>query len=541
MNVPQFPTTVGTGTYYFPNDLSARLAWYHDHAMGITRLNAYAGMATAYLMIDSFELAMVNSGLLPDLVGVPLVIQDKSFVGENILKQDPNWKWGGPGSLWYPHTYEPNDLPGRDPNPTGRWDWGPTVDPPAHGTKPLPPVSCVPEAYFDTIVINGALYPKMAVQPKRTRFRLLNGSQARVFHLSLHPESKTIPGEANMSIAGPKMYQVGTEGGFLTRVAVHTNTHRIPLDPSDPTGNTAYTWGPFNLLLAGGERADVVIDFNGVPEGTSFILTNDAPAPFPVGDPRNKYQTGGPDLTKWGGAPRTKAGMGPNTQTMMKITVGAGKGDTVATPAWLKQINTQLKTNYLNGNQPGLLYFTDGDPSKPRFPFEDVPDRQLTLNEDFDEYGRLTQMCGTFDQNDDNNQGMPNFGRRYIDDPTEVVEEGAIEVWQIMNLTGDTHPIHFHLVDVQIIQRQPFQGDPNGWSYSGPPIPPDPNELGWKETVRMNPGEVTTVIARFATPVLPTRAMANAESPRTGGKEYVWHCHILEHEEHDMMRPIVIK
>jgi spore coat protein A len=118
---------------------------------------------------------------------------------------------------------------------------------------------------------------------------------------------------------------------------------------------------------------------------------------------------------------------------------------------------------------------------------------------------------------------------------------GTTEVWQIMNLTGDTHPIHFHLVNVQLIQRQPFTGDPNGWAYSGPPIPPEANELGWKETVRMNPGEITTVIMKFDLPELPTAAMRDAVSPRTGGREYVWHCHILEHEEHDMMRPLIVR
>jgi spore coat protein A len=114
-------------------------------------------------------------------------------------------------------------------------------------------------------------------------------------------------------------------------------------------------------------------------------------------------------------------------------------------------------------------------------------------------------------------------------------------VWQVVNFTGDVHPIHFHLVKVQLIQRQPFEGDPGSFSFSGPPTPPDPNELGWKDTVRMNPGEVTTVIMKFDLPVLPTAAMRNAVSPRTGGREYVWHCHILEHEEHDMMRPLIVE
>jgi spore coat protein A len=126
-----------------------------------------------------------------------------------------------------------------------------------------------------------------------------------------------------------------------------------------------------------------------------------------------------------------------------------------------------------------------------------------------------------------------------MDSATETPSSGDTEVWKIANLTGDTHPIHFHLVNVQIISRQPFKvssyiGTP---TYTGPARPPDPSEAGWKDTVRMNPGEVTTVIMQFKLPVPPFAVPA---SPRTGGNEYVWHCHILEHEEHDMMRPLVI-
>ena len=285
---------------------------------------------------------------------------------------------------------------------------------------------------------------------------------------------------------------------------------------------------------------DVVIDFNGVPAGSSFILYNDSPAPFPGGDPRNEYFTGCPDQTAIGGAPSTAAGHGPNTRTLLKIVVGAGSGDLLSTSSWLAQLNVQLKTNFLSGNQPGLL-FNNGDPSMPAFPWSGVPDRTLTLNEDFDEFGRLIQTIGTFDQNGLNNQGKATWGRPYLADSTENPKPGAVEVWQIMNLTGDTHPIHFHLVNVQLIQRQAFTGDPGNWSYAGLPIRPDANELGWKDTVRMNPGEITTVIMQFNLPTLPTAGMRNAVSPRTGGKEYVWHCHILEHEEHDMMRPLIVE
>jgi spore coat protein A len=334
------------------------------------------------------------------------------------------------------------------------------------------------------------------------------------------------------------MYQVGSEGGFLPAVAIHDNTTPIPLVNADDD-TMANPDGPFNLLLAPAERADVVIDFNNAPAGSSFILYNDAPAPFPGGDSRYDYFTGCPDRTASGGAPSTALGHGPNTRTLLKIVVTSGSGDAISTPAWLAQLNVQLRTNFLTANQPGLLFNT-GDPSLPAFPFTGVPQRTLSLNEDFDEFGRLIQTMGTFTQNGINNQGLPTWGRPYLANSTENPKAGAVEVWQIMNLTGDTHPIHFHLVNVQLIQRQAFVGDPCNWSYAGEPIRPDANEIGWKDTVRMNPGEITTVIMQFNLPSLPTTAMRNAVSPRTGGKEYVWHCHILEHEEHDMMRPLVI-
>jgi hypothetical protein len=129
----------------------------------------------------------------------------------------------------------------------------------------------VPEAFLDTIVINVGVYPKVSVPPKRVRFRMLNGSQARFYHLNLYSEDRTNPGEAWVGSPGPIMYQVGSEGGFLPAVAIHNNTTPVPLDPRDPSGNSALPDGPFNLMLAPPERADVVIDFNGVPAGSSFI------------------------------------------------------------------------------------------------------------------------------------------------------------------------------------------------------------------------------------------------------------------------------
>jgi spore coat protein A len=138
------------------------------------------------------------------------------------------------------------------------------------------------------------------------------------------------------------------------------------------------------------------------------------------------------------------------------------------------------------------------------------------------------------------NQGLPTYGRPYIDGVTENPNVGATEVWEIYNLTGDTHPIHFHLVNARVLFRQAFDAS----NFNGIPEllgearQPDPNEKGWKETIRMDPGEMTEVIMKFDLPTVPFNV---PDSPRTGGAEYVWHCHILEHEEHDMMRPLIIK
>jgi len=165
--------------------------------------------------------------------------------------------------------------------------------------------------------------------------------------------------------------------------------------------------------------------------------------------------------------------------------------------------------------------------------------RDLTLNETFDDAARLIQMLGTNNAQNTAPDGTLEFGLPYDAESTEVVRRGTTEVWRIFNLTGDMHPMHFHLVNVQVLSRQPFNvaGYDGVPEFTSPARLPDANELGWKETVRMNPGECTSIIMRFDLPNVPYRVPV---SPRTGGYEYVWHCHILEHEEHDMMRPLIV-
>ena len=108
---------------------------------------------------------------------------------------------------------------------------------------------------------------------------------------------------------------------------------------------------------------------------------------------------------------------------------------------------------------------------------------------------------------------------------TENPTLNSVEIWSLMNLTEDSHPIHLHLVRFQILDRRLFDAfaylNRGILRYRGDPIPPDPNEAGWKDTVRAEPGMITRIIARFEGYV----------------GRYVWHCHILEHEDNEMMRP----
>jgi spore coat protein A len=506
----------GSAVYSYPNDQSARFLWYHDHALGITRLNAYAGVASGYILRDELEQGLIDARFLPSLE-IPLILQDKSFVDGS----DPNYTFGRTGDLWYPYLYEPDNTP------TGRWAYAPNEDPPGAVIGPLPVPSVVPEFFGDTTVVNGAAYPFLEVQPRHYRFRVLNASQARFLNLQLYFADASGK-EADLNRAGPAMVQIGTEGGFL-RFPVLLN-HPPQQIGFDANGNA----NRYTLLLAPAERADVLIDFSRVPVGARLMLYSDAPAPFPSGDPRNDYFTGDPDQSEIGGAPSTLAGLGPNTRTLLQIRVVPRVG-----PADPRTLDVIPALAVLGSNVAGQAngIFPPGPGLRTR---DAVRVRNLTLNEDFDEFGRLLQRLGTADQAGLNTQGLPTWGRNYTDPTTESPKAGSVEIWNIFNLTGDTHPIHFHLVNVLVLSRQPF--DVAAWNgtptYTGPQRGPDANERGFKETVRMNPGERTTVIMRFD---LPKSAATVPQSPRTGGHEYVWHCHILEHEEHDMMRPLVVQ
>lgn len=506
---PQTGTTVfqalnpslsaGQAEYYYPNQQGARMLWYHDHGLGITRLNAYAGLASAYVVTDSYESQTMVTGYgLPGPLDARthyLVFQDKSFVSPQTASLDPGWAALLPdsraGDLWYPHRHE-----------EARKKKASSME--------APEPSVVPEQFGDTILVNGTVAPYLVVEQRQYRLRLLNACNSRFLNPRLvyaQGSSGVDATEPRLNQPGPAFVQIGTEAGFLP-MPVMLNGPKQP-----------------QLLLAPAERADLIVDFRDVPAGAVLLLYSDAPAPFPDGGAGDDYHPGNPKT------PESTPGFTPNTRTLLQVRVQARTG---AADAAIQLPAGNLQ-NPLDG--PFLVAQAPGVPT-PVPP--GVPLRRLTLNEGFDEFGRLLQTIGTDQPVTVEGKRAVDFGRSYESTPSEVVNQGGVEVWEILNLTADTHPIHFHLVNVQLLSRQAFstnyQGGPPHWL--GPVAAPEANELGWRETVRMNPGEATRVMLRFALPGgLP---FSVPPSPRTGGNEYVWHCHILEHEEHDMMRPLVV-
>jgi spore coat protein A len=356
-----------SATSYYPNAQDPAMLWYHDHAMGITRLNIYAGLLGTYIVRDSVEDAL---NLPSGRYEVPLVLCDRFLLRD--------------GSLDYPDSGRP-DAP-----------W-------------------VPEVFGNAMTVNGKLTPYLEVEPRKYRFRVLNASNARFYHLSLS--------------SGQSFQQIGTDQGLL------------PAPLAIPS-----------FVIAPGERVDLVVDFKD-HAGDRIVLNNDA---FP----------------------------------MMQFRVGRAKvDDSSSLPAALRPV--------------------------PKTPESDaVQSRLLTIDEMMNQDGDTMMML---------------LNRCHWHMPvTEKPVLGSTEIWNIVNPTEDSHPIHLHLVRFQILDRRRYDvlahQTTGQLRFLGPPEPPEPSESGWKDTVRAHGKMVTRFIVRF---------------DGYPGK-YVWHCHVLEHEDNEMMRPYEI-
>ena len=351
---------------HYPNQQDAAMLWYHDHALGINRLNIFAGLLGTFFVRDDFE----DSLDLPrGQYEIPLVIYDRVFDLESQLN--------------YPVSGDPK--------------------------KPW-----TPEVFGDALLVNGKLFPYLEVEPRKYRFRVLNGANARFFHLSLS--------------GGPAIYQIGTDQGLLP---APVRVDRVNLAPA--------------------ERADVIVDFSGAA-GQNIVMKNDMAF----------------------------------TVMQFRVAQKAGTGDTKPLPARLRPVP---KIDESSAVKTRMLSLVEVD---------DLIQRPMTM---------LLNNA---------HWSMPVTENPVLD---------SIEIWGLLNTTDDAHPIHLHLVRFQILDRRSFDVA-TYWTkgeikYTGPVVPPEASEAGWKDTVRADPGMVTRIITRFEG--FPGR--------------YVWHCHILEHEDNEMMRP----
>jgi spore coat protein A, manganese oxidase len=433
------PAQDGAATFQYPNDQAAATIWYHDHALGITRLNVAAGPAGFYLLRGGAN--DVAAGVLPgpapqlgDAPGtkyyeIPIAVQDRSFNTD--------------GSLFYPSNrafFEELNVPTTVPYLNIPFIPSPAI-------QGLSDVAAIwnPEFFGNTMVVNGKTWPVLEVEPRRYRLRWLNGCDSRTLIL-----------EADKPLT---FWQIGSDQGFLAQpVALQ------------------------ELLMAPAERADVIVDFSAYAPGETITLLNTGPdAPFNGGgqDPADPDTTG---------------------QVMQFKVVALTAPDTSADPATLTlpaaaPLGAASRTEYLSLNEldsSTVKVVTDSEGN-------------IVFDLNGDPFGPTAALLGTYDPITKESTPLT-----WMDGITENPVLGSTEIWEIHNNTMDAHPIHLHLVQFEVVNREDAQGTVS---------PPQPWETGYKDTVLVYPDGITRVKATFDIAGL-----------------YVWHCHIISHEDNEMMR-----
>jgi FtsP/CotA-like multicopper oxidase with cupredoxin domain len=429
--------------FHYPMDQRAALLWYHDHVMGVTKFDVYAGLAGLWIVRDERERELG----LPE--GPPFELP--------LLIQDRNFDLDDQGRL------------------TGRL---------VHKTDPE-----VMETFAPFTIVNGKVWPAVDVQPATYRFRVINGSNARTYRLVLLRD-----GDPDLD----RISQIGTDHGLL-RTAT-----RVPSD---------------GLVLASAERADVLIDFSDLEPGSELTFLNTATAPFDgtgfsASDARHAADLDG--LLPYAEVMRFRIITGPASRFM--IPRGLATDYRPPAPAALSAAPRRtiaLVERELEG-EPNVLTM-----------------RELAIAPD-DHTGRLVTVT-----EGEQTTRYRTVASHFEDSATFFPMLGQYEVWQLINLTDDTHPIHLHLDPFQILSRRPIRHEIPAGGIDDVEIAAavtlghdpddeldhaiDDNERGLKDTVRVNPNEIVEIAVRFT----------------TYAGRYMYHCHILEHEDRDMMRPFV--
>jgi FtsP/CotA-like multicopper oxidase with cupredoxin domain len=476
----------GYATFEYPNDQPATTLWYHDHTLGMTRVNVYAGPAGFWLIrggpgdmvLDSRDsTAAILPGPAPgsypaDPFGtyyeIPIVIQDRSFNADGSLFYPDNrafFEGLDPAQLQIPFTF---DQLGINPDPNG---WGLGCDGLVSDVAPI----WQPEFFGNMMVVNGFTWPFLDVEQRRYRFRLLNGCNSRFLILKFNDTRVDV-------------WQIGAEQGFLN----------APIRVNDFPPDGAVD-GTAKLLMGPAERADVIVDFTNVPVGTPVTLLNLGPdEPFGGGVPGVDFDPSDPS----------------STGQVMEFRVGPAMSvDTTTPPMYLQLpavtplVPTAVRDVSLNEEESKNILISEVDGNIAYDCGTDVP------------FGPTAALLGTLDGA---GNGDPKL---WMDAITENPALNSTEEWTIYNFTADAHPMHVHLVGFQVVDRQALATDAEGVALQpaqlvGSPRLPEAWESGFKDTVIAYPGEVTRIKMKFDLEGF-----------------YVWHCHIVEHEDNEMMRP----
>jgi spore coat protein A, manganese oxidase len=444
----------GSATSVYPNDQRATTLWYHDHTLGITRLNMYAGGAGFYLIRGGAT--DLPAGTLPgpapaagDPSGmsyyeIPIIIQDRSFNAD--------------GSLFYP-----DNRAFFEGLQTGQLQIPFIPQAGCTGPSDVSPI-WNPEFFGNTMVVNGRTWPYLNVEQRRYRFRFVNGCNSRFLILKLGRD-------------GLPFWQIGADGGFLPAPA--------KLD---------------QLLMGPAERADVIVDFTRVPVGTEVVLRNLAPdEPFGGGVPGVDFDSSDP----------------ATTGLVMQFRVGPARSrDLSAPPERLalpsrRRLGPAQRVRQVSINEAESdTVMVDAHPGHGHKKHQPANMKMVCDTSTGVPFGPTHAALGTVTTA---GEGNP---LRWMRPVTENPVPGATEMWELHNFTEDAHPIHVHLVQFEIVERVDAQGVGRR---------PEPWETGTKDTLIAYPGEITRLKATF---------------DREG--QYTYHCHILEHEDNEMMRPYCV-
>jgi spore coat protein A len=536
------PGNLGYADFRYRNDNPATTLWYHDHALGMTRSNVYAGPAGFWLVRGgAYDGATVGGqpAILPgpapvagqtvlqlniptdnvrrSIREIPIAIQDRSFNAD--------------GSLFYPDNrafFEGLNFPGHPEQFSGA----------ASLLIPFAPTSDIapiwnPEAFFNTMVVNGSTWPMLEVAPAFYRFRLLNGCNSRFLNLSL---CVVDPATDNCFVPRIELpfYQIGAEQGFLSQVVQIQTGYATPLPGNGfiPLPVPAIGGAEQALLMGLAERADVIVDFTGLDNGTKIRMINAGPdspfGGFPIGP-------AAADIT--------------TTGQVMQFVVNHAlllPSDGNTTPPEALVLNKEpalgaaIRTRQVSLNEAEsevICAAFDNNANVVQVPNSTPPlcagggapfapkEALLGVVNLADPAAPLGTMLKWEDTTGTSNSVLVTMADNTTKKSVNVTENprilggvAPIEDWEIYNFTVDAHPIHLHLVEFQVVNRTPI---PPSITLASGGV--QPWESGFKDTVIAYPGEITTVRAKFDIPGL-----------------YVWHCHIVEHEDNEMMRPYVV-